>query len=604
MLLVGAWIAGCTTTTTAPPKGTLLISTTTSLYDPGLLDYLRPEFEKEYNCNVLITSQGTGKAIELARRGDVDMLLVHDPARELLFLEDGFGLNRRCFAYNYFLLVGPATDPAGVKDMKPEDAFKKILTEGKKGTAGVAFVSRGDASGTHAFEQGLWKAAGYTYAKDVQKSGAWYIEAGKGMGETLVMASEKSAYTLTDIATYLAFKSNLQLVPIVDKGDSLRNIYTAISINPLRYPGQNLTLANNYINFLLRDSTQQKIANYGMDKYGIPLYYSLKGATCTQFKCECTGPVTATVPLRIFHAGSLAGPLAKLEAAYEKAHPEVDVQLISAGSVDAIKKITEQNKKADVLASADYTLIPQMMIPANASWYVNFAKNDMVIAYTDASEGAAEITAANWYQVLNRQGVSWAISDPNSDPAGYRSLMAIQLAQKTTGDAALFNTLVSANSNITISTAAEVTTIDARDIRMAGTKFMVKPTANDVVAALKAGTIDYGWEYRSVAVQNGLKFVDLPEAYDLSSVAMASTYAKVQVKTVKGTTESTYVATPIVYGATVPTSAEKADLGIDFVKLMIGSEGQAIFTADGQVPIAPAQASGTVPDALKPLITT
>jgi tungstate ABC transporter binding protein WtpA len=601
ILLLGAWIAGCAAPET--PKGTLWMATTTSLYDTGLLDYLRPDFEKEFNCDLRITSQGTGKAIELASRGDVDILLVHDPAREVTFLEDGFGLNRRCFAYNYFIIVGPASDPAGIKGMKPEDAFKKILTVGKNDTAGVAFVSRGDGSGTHAKEQAIWKAAGYTYAKDVQKSGAWYIEAGKGMGETLVMASEKGAYTLTDEGTYLAYQGKLQLVPQINQGSILLNVYSAIVINPVRYPGQNQTLANNFVNYLLRDTTQQKIAEYGKDKYGKGLFSALQGTTCTQFTCNCGGPVTAVTPLRVYHAGSLAGPLAKLEAAYEKAHPDVDVQLISAGSVDAIKKITAQNKKADVLASADYTLIPQMMMPVNATWYVNFAKNDMVIAYTDASEGAGEITAANWYQVLDRPNVTWAISDPNSDPAGYRSLMAIQLAGAATGVATLFDTLVSANSNITASTAAGITTIDTRNLGATGTRFMVKPTANDVVSALKAGTIDYGWEYRSVAVQNSLKVVDLPETYDLSSVAMADTYAKVQVKTVKGTTESTYVATPIVYGATVPASAEKPDLGIDFVKLMIGPDGQAIFTGDGQVPLAPAQGSGSVPEALKALIT-
>jgi len=597
VLLLGAWIAGCATPQT--PKGTLWMATTTSLYDTGLLDYLRPDFEQEFNCNLRITSQGTGKAIELASRGDVDILLVHDPAREVAFLEAGYGLNRRCFAYNYFIIVGPASDPAGIKGMKPEAAFKKIITDGKNKTAGVAFVSRGDASGTHSKEQAIWKAAGYTYATDVQKSGDWYIEAGKGMGETLVMASEKGAYTLTDKGTYLAFKGNLQLETIIDQGDILLNVYSAISINPVRYPGQNLTLANNFVNFLLRDTTQQKIADYGKAQYGDALFFALQGTTCTQFKCECKGPVTAVTPLRVFHAGSLAGPLAKLEAAYEKAHTDVDVQLISAGSVDAIKKITAFNKKAEVLASADYFLIPQMMMPDNASWYVNFAKNDMVIAYTDASEGAGEITAANWYQVLSRDGVSWAMSDPIKDPAGYRTLMAIQLAEAATGDATLFDTLVSAHSNITTITTEGITRIDTRDMGATGTKFMVKPTASDVVSALKAGTIDYGWEYRSVAVQNGLKFVDLPEAYDLSSVAMADTYRTVQI----GPVASPTAATPIVYAVTVPTTAEKPELGIDFVKLMISPEGQAIFMANGQTPIAPAQGSGTVPDALKSLVT-
>jgi tungstate transport system substrate-binding protein len=301
LLLLGALLAGCTATPlegTLPPaipepapagsRGTLLMATTTSLYDTGLLDSLRPDFEKEFNADVRITSQGTGKAIELARRGDVDILLVHDQAREIAFMDEGYGINRRCFAYNSFIVVGPAGDPAGIRGMKPEDAFKKILTEGRKGTAGMTFVSRGDQSGTHAKEQAIWKAAGYTYATDVQKSGNWYIEAGKGMGETLVMASEKGAYTLADEGTYLAFRGNLQLAPVIEKGDILRNVYSAISINPVRYPGQNLTLANHFIDFLLQDTTQQKITDYGKDRYGKGLFSSLQGADCVQFRCDCT----------------------------------------------------------------------------------------------------------------------------------------------------------------------------------------------------------------------------------------------------------------------------------------------------------------------------
>ncbi|MDD1660198.1 MAG: substrate-binding domain-containing protein [Methanomicrobiales archaeon] len=301
LLLLGAWIAGCTGTPsegtiplTSPrpmaegPRGTLLMATTTSLYDTGLLDFLRPDFEKEFNADVRITSQGTGKAMELAKRGDVDILLVHDPAREIAFMDEGYGINHRCFAYNYFIIVGPASDPAVIAGMKPEDAFRKILTEGIKGTAGIAFVSRGDGSGTHAKEQAIWKAAGFNYTVDVQKTGAWYIEAGKGMGETLVMASEKGAYTLTDEGTYLAFKGNLQLTPLIEQGEILRNVYSAITINPDRFPNQNATLANQFITYLLRDTTQQKIASFGKDRYGKGLFSALQGADCVRFGCDCT----------------------------------------------------------------------------------------------------------------------------------------------------------------------------------------------------------------------------------------------------------------------------------------------------------------------------
>jgi tungstate transport system substrate-binding protein len=287
LVCAGILIAGCTTSQTTP-KGNLWMATTTSLYDTGLLDYLRPDFEKEYNANVRITSQGTGKAIELAQRGDVDILLVHDPAREQAFMDAGNGQTRRCFAYNYFIIVGPSHDPADIRGMTPTSAFAKVLALGKNNTPGVAFVSRGDASGTHSKEQAIWKAAGYNYSVNVQKSGPWYIEAGKGMGETLTMASEKGAYTLTDEGTYLAFKGNLQLEPIISEGDILLNVYSAITINPTKYPGQNVTLANNWVSYLLRDTTQQKIADYGKDKYGKGLFSPLQGDTCTTFKCDCT----------------------------------------------------------------------------------------------------------------------------------------------------------------------------------------------------------------------------------------------------------------------------------------------------------------------------
>jgi tungstate transport system substrate-binding protein len=264
-------------TTTTPvvfsgPREKLLIATTTSLYDTGLLNYLETKYEAQNNVDLLITSQGTGKAIELAKKGDADVLLVHSPSQELAFLEGGYGLNRRSFASNYFLIVGPASDPAGIAGMTPENAFKTILTKGKGGDTKVIFVSRGDGSGTHSAEQNIWKGAGYTYATDVQKSGAWYVEAGKGMGDTLQMASEKGAYTLTDEGTYLAYKNNLKLDPIVTQGASLLNIYSAMAVLTSKQPVEKITRANDFINFLISPQTQQDIADYGKDKYGKSLF--------------------------------------------------------------------------------------------------------------------------------------------------------------------------------------------------------------------------------------------------------------------------------------------------------------------------------------------
>ncbi len=272
-------ICGCTGTTSSPTqnvteKQQLRIATTTSLYDTKLLDHLTPIFEEQYNAEVLVVSAGTGKAIEYGQRGDVDVLMVHDRAREDTFLADGYGVNRRVFAYNYFVIVGPESDPAGIANMTPEEAFTTIREKGMAGNSSVIFVSRGDNSGTHSKEKAIWKAAGFNYTTDVQGSGDWYQEAGTGMGATLEMANEKQAYTLSDIGTYLAYKGNLDLVALVDQGDILLNVYCAMQINPEKYPDINSTVAKDWVNFLISDDVQKEIASFGVDQYGQPLFYA------------------------------------------------------------------------------------------------------------------------------------------------------------------------------------------------------------------------------------------------------------------------------------------------------------------------------------------
>ncbi|MCT8336792.1 tungsten ABC transporter substrate-binding protein [Methanoculleus sp. Afa-1] len=269
-------ICGCTGTTTDPTpveKQQLRIATTTSLYDTKLLDHLTPIFEEKYNAEVLVVSAGTGKALEYGQRGDVDVMMVHDRAREDTFIADGYGIDRRVFAYNYFVLVGPESDPAGVKAMAPEAAFTAIREKGMA-DKNVVFVSRGDASGTHSKEKAIWKAAGFNYSADVQGSGDWYQEAGTGMGATLTMTNEKEAYTLSDIGTYLAYKGDLKLVTLVDEGDILLNVYSVMQINPEKFPETNSTIAKDWINFLISDDIQKEIGSFGVDKYGQPLFYA------------------------------------------------------------------------------------------------------------------------------------------------------------------------------------------------------------------------------------------------------------------------------------------------------------------------------------------
>ena len=270
---------GCAASTEAsplPPQQRLRVATTTSLYDTGLWGYLEPMFEERYNVELDVMYAGTGKALEYGRRGDVDVIAVHSKAQEEQFIAEGYGVQRVPFAYNYFLIVGPEADPAGIRRMSPEDAFMKLMNTGSG-----SFVSRGDDSGTHSKEKSIWKKAGYEY-EEVQEAGTWYIEAGTGMGPTLMIASEKQAYTLTDMGTYLAFTGKLELVPIVDKGDILLNVYSAIAVNPEKVNGVKIDMANNLISFLTSPEIQELIGEYGVEEYGMQLFTPCAGAEPTQ----------------------------------------------------------------------------------------------------------------------------------------------------------------------------------------------------------------------------------------------------------------------------------------------------------------------------------
>ena len=255
----------------------LMIATTTSLDDTGLLDVLGPAFEQEVGDDVVVRwlSKGTGVSLEYGKRGDVDLMMVHDRTAEDKFLEEGYGTDRRVIAYNYFVLVGPESDPAGVSEMTPADAFTTIMELGAEDST-IAFVSRGDNSGTHSREKAIWKSAGYEYA-DVQSSGDWYVEAGQGMGNTLRMADEMGAYTLSDMGTFLAYRGDLGLVSIVEEGDDLLNVYSVILVNPENEPSVNTPLGVAWINFLISDEVQEIIANYGVEEYGKALFNAAKG---------------------------------------------------------------------------------------------------------------------------------------------------------------------------------------------------------------------------------------------------------------------------------------------------------------------------------------
>jgi len=268
----------------------LRVATTTSLDDTGLWDYLEPIFEDRYNADLQITARGTGQALELGKSGDVDVVTVHDPLKEAAFIAgnyaaiaENFSAERVTWAYNYFIIVGPEADPAGIGNLTgslaPQEAFQKIQQEGKANPDTVKFVSRGDESGTHGREKAIWASAGHNYTADVVGDGeadGWYVEAGTGMGATLAMANELMAYTLTDKGTFLAYQGDLDLVPLVDEGDILLNVYAAIICRN----GSHYQMANNLVNFLRAPDIQALIAGFGAPEYGEPLFHPWDPEIC------------------------------------------------------------------------------------------------------------------------------------------------------------------------------------------------------------------------------------------------------------------------------------------------------------------------------------
>jgi tungstate transport system substrate-binding protein len=248
-----------------PTSKALLLATTTSTQDSGLLDVLVPLFEKESGYFVKTISVGSGQAMALGRRGEADVLLVHSPADEQQFMAEGHGVGRRLVMHNDFVVVGPPGDPAHVRGLpSTAEAFKKVAA------AGALFLSRGDASGTHAKEKGAWKAA--AVSPDGQR---WYQQTGLGMGDTLNVAAEKGGYTLTDRATYLALKKAraLALEILVEREPMLLNVYHVIEVSPARWPKVNAAGAKSFADFVVSPKAQEIIGRFGVDKVGSPLFF-------------------------------------------------------------------------------------------------------------------------------------------------------------------------------------------------------------------------------------------------------------------------------------------------------------------------------------------
>ncbi len=283
--------------------------------------------------------------------------------------------------------------------------------------------------------------------------------------------------------------------------------------------------------------------------------------------------------LQIYHAGSLTIPFARVTEEFNKLYPDVEILAEGAGSATTIRKVTELGKECGVIGSADYTLIPELMFPDYAGWYIIFASNQMCIAYTGTSQFADEINSDNWYEILQREGVSYGRSDPDQDPCGYRTLMVWQLAEKYYNAAGLYDNLYEAPGDL------------------------MRPKSVELIALLESGDLDYAFEYTSVAAQHNLKHVKLPAEINLSDENKKDFYAQALVEIAGSEPGETITmqGKPIVYGITIPEDFPRMELAIAWVDFLLGPDGVAIMEANGQPAIVPAMTNdaGKLPKALK-----
>ena len=259
LFIVALFLTSCAMS--GPAKSILLVSTT-STQDSGLLNLLFPEFTGRTGYQVSLIATGSGQALKIGEEGNADVILLHSPAAEKEFIANGFGMDRRLVMHNDFVIVGPNSDPAQIRGMSPVDAFNAIFT------SGAIFISRGDNSGTHVKELALWKKAGLDpHGKD------WYLETGQGQGATLSIASEKTGYALTDRGTFLAYKANVDLEILVEGDPFLLNVYHVLTVNPEKWSSVNLEGAKAFSDFITSTEGQEIIREFGVEQYGQPLFF-------------------------------------------------------------------------------------------------------------------------------------------------------------------------------------------------------------------------------------------------------------------------------------------------------------------------------------------
>lgn len=295
---------------------------------------------------------------------------------------------------------------------------------------------------------------------------------------------------------------------------------------------------------------------------------------------SCTTKNKENNKLIIFHAGSLSVPFKQMKDEFQKENPNIKILLESAGSVKCARKITDLNKDCDIMASADYTIIDELLIPDYTNWNIKFASNEMAIVYHDASKYSNEINAQNWYEILLREDVFFGRSDPNSDPCGYRAILTSQLAEQYYNQAGFANKIIAKNQEY------------------------IRPKEVDLLALLESNTIDYIFLYRSVAQQHELKYVILPDSINLKNPELREFYKNANVNITGKTPGTTITKTgqPMVYGITVLENAPNKELAIKFVNFVLSKQGGAkIMEENGQPSMIPAYSEtyNSIPEKLK-----
>jgi len=311
----------------------------------------------------------------------------------------------------------------------------------------------------------------------------------------------------------------------------------------------------------------------------IPLFVALLLVCGTLAACgEPASETGLSGQLQIYNAGSLTFPFAQVSEEFNELHPDVEILAEAAGSATTIRKVTELGKECGVIGSADYLLIPELMFPQYADWYIIFASNQMCIAYTDESQFADEIDSDNWYEILQRDGVTYGRSDPDQDPCGYRTLMVWQLAEKHYNVSGIYDSLFEAPGDL------------------------MRPKSVDLIALLETGDLDYAFEYSSVAQQQNLNYVELPPEINLSDVDFEDFYAQAEVEIAGAQPGETIVmvGSPIVYAVTIPSDFPRQEVAVAWIDLLLSDTGTAIMEANFQTPIVPAKTndSSKLPEAL------